>query len=176
MSQTKYRGDGGEVCRLLAGASNAIAGLRHCWLVTEAEGGGSNARPMGHVVPDADENDWIICFIADRRSRKASDVRRAGKVGLIFQHDRGDAFVAMSGSATLIEAASEIRELWRDAYDAYVPAKADRTNVAILQVAVGSMELWIRGVTQEPFGLRPTKLERDASGNWHLISGEHTAR
>jgi general stress protein 26 len=174
MSQTEYSGDDGEVTRLLAGASNAIVGLRHCWLVTEAEHGGSNARPMGRVVPDADESDWVIRFIGDRRSRKASDIRRAGKVSLIFQHDRGDAFVALSGRATLIEIESEVRRLWRDAYDAYVPAKADRANVAIVQVDVERMELWIRGVTREPFGLRPTILERDAGGIWHLISGEHT--
>jgi hypothetical protein len=28
------------------------------------------------------------------------------------------------------------------------------------------MELWIRGVTPEPFGLLPTVLERDAGGGW----------
>jgi hypothetical protein len=30
------------------------------------------------------------------------------------------------------------------------------------------MELWIRGVTPEPFGLRATVLERDAGG-WRLV-------
>jgi hypothetical protein len=30
------------------------------------------------------------------------------------------------------------------------------------------MELWIRGVTPEPFGLRPTILERDDGGGWRL--------
>jgi hypothetical protein len=30
------------------------------------------------------------------------------------------------------------------------------------------MELWIRGVTQEPFGLHPTLLERDPRGTWSL--------
>ena len=32
------------------------------------------------------------------------------------------------------------------------------------------MELWIRDVTPEPFGLRATVLERYAEG-WRLISG-----
>ena len=32
------------------------------------------------------------------------------------------------------------------------------------------MELWIRGVTPEPFGLRATVLERD-HGGWRLVGG-----
>jgi hypothetical protein len=41
-------------------AAKTIAGIRYCWLVTEAENGGLNARPMGRLVTDAGENDWII--------------------------------------------------------------------------------------------------------------------
>ncbi len=32
------------------------------------------------------------------------------------------------------------------------------------------MELWIRGVTPEPFGLRATVLERDASGGRRVVA------
>jgi hypothetical protein len=31
------------------------------------------------------------------------------------------------------------------------------------------MELWIRGVTPEPFGLRATVLERRAGDGWRVI-------
>ena len=34
------------------------------------------------------------------------------------------------------------------------------------------MELWIRGVTPEPFGLQTTVLERDRQGAWHCASPE----
>jgi hypothetical protein len=37
------------------------------------------------------------------------------------------------------------------------------------------MELWIRGVTPEPFGMRPTTLERDAGGAWRLIPDDRNA-
>jgi general stress protein 26 len=175
MSQTENGRDDGEVNRLLAGAAKTIARVRYCWLVTEAETGGANARPMGRLMPDVDESDWIICFVSGGRSRKASDIRRAGKVGLIFQHDQDDAFVVLSGRATLIEAASEVRRLWKDAYNAYFPDEADRTNATFVQVNVERMELWIRGVTPEPFGLRPTVLARDAGGIWRLTPGDRNA-
>jgi general stress protein 26 len=157
-----------EVGRLLAGAAKVIASVRYCWLQTEAETGSVNARPMGRLLPGPDESEWMIRFITDGRSRKASDIRLASKVGLNFQHDPDDAFVALSGRATLLEHASDIRRLWKDAYSAYFPSEADRANAAFVEINVERMELWIRGVTPEPFGMRPTVLERDTGGAWRL--------
>jgi general stress protein 26 len=62
-----------------------IAGVRYCCLLTESETSGVNTRPMGQLLPDSDHNDWIIRFIADGRSRKASDIRRTNNVELIFR-------------------------------------------------------------------------------------------
>src|SRR5260221_495061 len=91
-----------EVSRLLAGAAKVIARVRYCWLVTEAETGGVCARSMGHLLPNPEKSDWTIRFITDGRSGKVADIRRAAKVGLIFQHDPDDAFVALTGRATLL--------------------------------------------------------------------------
>ena len=168
MSQTENGRDDGEVSRLLAGAAKTIARVRYCWLVTEAETGGANARPMGRLMPDVDESEWTICFVTGGRSRKASDIRHVGKVGLIFQHDQDDAFVVLSGRAALIETATEVGLLWKNAYNAYFPTEADRANAIFIEVKAERMELWIRGVTPEPFGMRPTVLERDAADIWRL--------
>jgi general stress protein 26 len=173
MSQTDDGRHNVEVDRLLRGAAKAISRVRSCWLVTEANSGGSDARPMGRVLPDHDV--WTIQFITDRRSQKTSDIRRYGKVGLIFQSDPDEAFVALSGTATLIEAASEVRQLWKEAYSALIPAEADRANAALIQVGVERMKLWIRGLTEEPFGLRATVLERDAGGIWRLACHDRNA-
>jgi general stress protein 26 len=137
---------------------------------TTAENGGARARPMGRP----NENDWTIrflTFLTDGRSRKASDIRRAGKVTVIFQHDADDAYVALIGAATLRESASEVRRRWKAAYNVYFPSEQDRANAAFVEIETERMELWIRGVTPEPFGLDTTTLERDASGNWRLIPG-----
>jgi general stress protein 26 len=160
-----------EVIRLLAGAAKTIAGIRYCWLVTEAKNGGLNARPMGRLLT---ENDWIIRFVTDGRSRKAFDLRHAAEVGLIFQY-ADDAFVALIGKGILVENASEVRQLWKEAYSAYFPGEQDPTNAAFVQVEVDRMELWIRGVTPEPFGLHPTTLKRGADGVWRLTSGDRKA-
>jgi general stress protein 26 len=175
MSRVEDKGDALEVGRLLAGAAKAIASVRYCWLVTEAEAGGASPRPVGRLPPDPEDHDWTIRFITDGRSRKASDIRRAGKVVVIFQHDADDAFVTLNGVATLREGAPELRRRWKDSYDAYFPSEADRANAAFVEIDVERMELWIRGVTPEPFGLRATMLERDAKGAWQLIPGDSNA-
>jgi general stress protein 26 len=159
-----------QVGQLLAGAEKVVASVRYCWLLTEAETGGTNARPMGRLLPVPNENDWIIRFITGGLSRKAFDIRRASKVGLIFQ-DADDAFVVLAGRAMLLEAASSMRQLWKDDYNVYFPGEEDRANATFVKVDVKRMELWIRGVTPEPFGMHPTILERDGGGTWRLSSG-----
>ena len=91
-----------------------------------------------------------------------------GKVALIFQSDRDDAYVALNGKAALIEDEAEVRRLWKRAYDPYFPNETDKANAAFVQVSVERMELWIRGVTPEPFGLRATRLDRGSAGDWRL--------
>jgi len=115
MSRAEDKCDEVEVSRLLAGAAKAVASARYCWLATTAENGGARARPMGRP----NENDWTIrflTFLTDGRSRKASDIRRAGKVTVIFQHDADDGYVTLIGAATLRESASEVRRRWKAAY------------------------------------------------------------
>ena len=156
-----------DVGGLLAGAAKAIASVRYCWLVTMSETSALVARPMGRLAGDPEDDDWTIRFITDARSRKASDIRRAGKVALVFQREADDAYVALSGAAALRESASYVRSRWKGAYDVYFPTDEDRANAAFAEVEAERMELWIRGVTPEPFGLQPTILERDA-GAWRL--------
>ncbi|MDF2117715.1 pyridoxamine 5'-phosphate oxidase family protein [Roseiarcaceae bacterium H3SJ34-1] len=162
MSRQENARDDEDVSRLLAAAAKTIAHVRYCWLVT----GAAHARPMGHVISDPDG--WNIRFITGSRSRKAADIRGAGKVGLIFQHDPTEAYVSLTGAATLVERASEVNRLWKHAYDTYFPTETERANAAFIEVAAERMELWIRGVTPEPFGLQTTELVRDAEGSWRF--------
>jgi general stress protein 26 len=175
MSPVEDERDGVEVSRLLAGAAKTVANAQYCWLATTAENGGVNARPMGRLLRDPDENDWTIRFIADGRSRKASDIRRARQVAVIFQHAADHAYVTLIGVAKLREGASEVRRRWKNAYDVYFPSEQDRANAAFVEIDADRMELWIRGVTPEPFGLQPTIIERDPSGDWRLIPGDRNA-
>jgi general stress protein 26 len=171
MSQAEASHDVVEVNGLLAGTAKTIASVRYSWLVTHAETGGTHARPMGHILPNRSEDAWTIWFIADGRSRKASDIRTTRRAEIIFQHDAGDAYAVLSGPATLLEG-PEVRRYWKRAYDAFVPDEESRAHALFAKVKVERMELWIRGVTPEPFGAKPTVLERDAGGSWRLCPND----
>ena len=168
MLEAKAKSDTVDVGRLLEGAARTMRNARYCWLATASETGAHHARPMGRIVNDPDEDEWRIRFLTDGRSRKAADMRRASGVTVIFHHEPDLAYVALIGRAELHEDASETRGRWKAAYDAYFPSETDRRNAIFVEVEVERMELWIRGVTPEPFGLRATALERDASG-WRLV-------
>ena len=123
---------------------------------------------MGRLPPDSGDSEWTFRFITDNRSRKASDMRRTSKAALIFQNDADDAFVALTGAARLGEGESEVRRRWKDAYYRLLRSESDRAYMAFLEIEAHRLELWIRGVTPEPFGFRPTKVERDDRGPWRL--------
>ena len=156
--------------RLLAGAQRVVANVRFCWLATGGEPGRPSLRPMGRLPPEPGDDAWMLRFITDGRSAKAADIRRVSEVALIFQQDADDAFVTIAGAAALHEDPAEIRQRWKPAYDQFFPTATDRANAAFLEVEARRMELWIRGVTPEPFGLQATILERDAAGVWRLQS------
>ncbi|MGH6797818.1 MAG: pyridoxamine 5'-phosphate oxidase family protein [Roseiarcus sp.] len=168
MLETQTKPDA-EMSRLLDGAAKTIGSARYCWLATATEAGAPHARPMGRVLNDPGEDEWKIRFLTDGRSHKAADMRRGSEVTILFQHDPDLAFVTLVGKAALHEDASETRSRWKGAYDLYFPSAADRANAIFVEVEVERMELWIRGVTPEPFGLRATVLQRDADC-WRLIA------
>ena len=155
------------VSALLAGAVRTIQAVRYCWLVTTATSG-FNARPMGRVLPDKNEDGWTIRFVTDGRSRKARELCGEREVGLIFQSDPDEAYVALFGKARLLQRAEDVAGFWKKHYEVYFPTPADRAAAAFIEVDVSRMELWIRGVTPEPFGLHATKLARAAGDVWRL--------
>ncbi len=167
MLETKAKPDAADVSRLLVGAAKTIGSVRSCWLTTASEAGGPSFRPMGRLGRD-DGDEWKIRFLTDGRSRKASDMRRDSEVAILYQNDPDDAFVTLIGKATLRERAAEDRKRWKAAYNVYFSSEQDQENAVFVEVDVERMELWIRGVTPEPFGLRATVLERDANG-WRLV-------
>ena len=170
MSQMTVQRDAIDVGRLVTGAAKTVASVQYCWLATAPEAGPARVRPMGRVANDPGEDEWTIRFLTDRRSRKAADMRRASEVTILFQHDPELAFVTLIGKAAVHDSASEVRERWKRAYDVYFPTELHRANATFVEVEIKRMELWIRGVTPEPFGLRATGLERDASSGWRVVA------
>jgi general stress protein 26 len=152
---------------LLAGAAKTMAGVRYCWLVTTV-GDGVHARPMGRLPPEAGEDALTVRFLADGRSRKVAEIRRAAGVTAIFDDQPHDGYVTVTGQARLQDDPAVVRRRWKPGYAAYFPTEADRAHALFVEVAIERLELWIRGVTPEPFGTTATVVERDRRG-WRLV-------
>jgi general stress protein 26 len=156
-----------EIARLLEGAAKTMASVRYCWLMT-TNGDGMNARPMGRLPAEPGEDALTVRFLADGRSRKAAEIRRCGKVTAIYDNQPGDGYVAITGTAVLEDDPAVVCRRWKRGYETYFPSEADRAHALFVEVSIERLELWIRGVTPEPFGTKPTVLARDAGG-WRLV-------
>ena len=160
--------DAADVSRLLAAAADRIGKVRYCWLITHAGDGASRPRPMGRLPRDAGDDPWLLRFLTNGRSPKADDMRRDAEVSVTFQDDPDEAYAALTGKAGLIEDKAEIRQRWTAGYNTYFPEGPDGSGAVFVTVDVMRIELWIRGVTPEPFGLKTTVIERDGSRCWRL--------
>jgi general stress protein 26 len=118
---------------------------------------------MGRILAG---RDWTVHFVTDLRSHKIPEIEQAPAVQLIFQDSARDAFVTLAGNARLRSDPDSVTRLWKNSYAVYFPTEQDRANAGFVEVEIGLMRLWIRGITPEPFGLKPVVLERDGTGNW----------
>jgi general stress protein 26 len=162
--------DAARVDRLLIAARDTIAGVPFCWAITPSEDGGINARLVGPILGAPGDEDWTIWFSTSRSSRKAADVRRAGRLTLGYQHHPDQSYVVLVGRATLFEDRLEIRRRWLESWRLYFPGGPDDPDLVFIRINVDRIELCVQGVTAEPFGSRYSVVERDGERRWKVIS------
>jgi general stress protein 26 len=161
--------DRAYVERLLTAARRTIEEVRYCWAATAAEDGGANARLVMPFAAGPEEDVWTRCFLTNRHSRKAAEMRRSPAIALAYQQDGGDAYVTLVGRAELIEDPARVRHYWKPAWDAH--SAVAQTKMIIVRVTAERIELHVRGTTPEPFGFGRTVVERERGGAWRLAPG-----
>ncbi len=159
-----------RVNRLLTAATDTMAKVADCWAATLSEDGGVNVRVVGPIPGVPGEEDWTIWFATWRSSRKAADIRRSSRLTLGYQHHPERAYVALLGKAALIEDRSEIRRRWIETWRLYFPRGPDDPDTIFVRMNVDRIELCVRGVTPEPFGSRPSVIERGDDRSWKVVS------
>ena len=119
--------------------------------MTTAEDG-YHARPMGRIPAEPGRG------CARRPLRGRWPVTQDGgdppcdKVTAIYEHQPSDGYVIVTGTAILQDDPAVVCQRWKRGYETYFPTEADRAHALFVEVAIERMELWIRGVTPEPFG------------------------
>ena len=109
---------------------------------------------------------WTRWFLTPRIGRKSAEIHEAGRITLAYQHDSGDAYVALAGRAELIDDRAAVESRFRgSAYDD--PAGVVAASLIAVRVTADHLELHVRGVTAEPWGRGRTLLDRMPDGSWH---------
>jgi general stress protein 26 len=160
--------------RMLEGAEAVVSRARHCWLMTSSREGRIHARPMGQVISSRSPTDWTLSFLADARSEKVRDIDAAQGVRLTFECEE-DAFVSVSGLATVISDPAAVAQRWLPAYDCHFATAADTIHARFIDIRIDEIRLWIRGLTSEPFGSASVTLRRAAKGDWQVQSVDEIA-
>jgi len=158
-----------DIERLLAAVRQTMAKVAICWAATPAANGDVSVRvvePIG-VAPD---EEWTIFFATSARSRKAKEIKRAGRLMLGYQHHPDRSYVALYGRAALTVERSVIRAHWREPWRVYFPGGPDDANLVIVRLIVDRIELCVPGVAPEPFGSGHVTVAREAAGAWTIAA------
>jgi general stress protein 26 len=161
---------GTRVDQLLVAARQTMAKVTDCWAATPSGDGAINVRVVAPLPRAEGDEDWTLWIATGRSSRKAADIRPAGRITLGYQHHPDRAYVALIGRAALVEDRLEIRRRWTEAWRLYFPRGPDSPETILVRVDVDRIELCVRGVTPEPFGSRYSAIERDRDLQWRLVS------
>jgi general stress protein 26 len=154
-----------QIERLLAAARDTVSEVPFCWVVTRDGDGGANARVVKAQPSAAGEDFWTRWFLTPRIGRKAAEIRQARRVTLTYQHDSGNAYVALAGPAELIDDRAAVESRFRgSAYDD--PDGIVAASLIAVRVTADHLELHVRGVTAEPWGRGRTLLDREPDGGW----------
>ena len=158
-----------QIQQFLAAARKIVAEVPYCWLATRSVEGGANVRAVRSNAGPEGCDEWTRRFLVRRGSRKVGEMRAADRVTLAYQHDSGDAYVALGGRAILLEDRTEMRTLWSARMDAMFPDGFADAHMIVVRVEVDRIEVHVRGLTREPFGHGRTLIERDGSGGWRFV-------
>ena len=158
-----------QIEQFLAAAQKIVAEVPFCWLATRSADGGANARAVRSNAGRPNDDEWTRRFLVRRESRKVGEMRAAERVTLAYQHDSGDAYVALAGRAILVDDVAEMRSLWPSTMDARFPAGFAEAHMMVVRVETDRIEVHLRGLTREPFGHGRTLIERSNTGVWRFL-------
>ncbi len=101
--------------------------------------GGSGVRsvPMARQQTEPDAEMW---FIASRDTRHVADLQAEPRVSLTFSSR--DTWVALTGTAEVVEDDAKLEELWNTFAEAWLPGGPDNSDAVLLRVQVDEAEYW----------------------------------
>jgi general stress protein 26 len=117
-----------------------IRDIRIALLTSVDAEGRFHARPVQTLEFEGNE---VLWFFTDRASPKADELRHDVRVSLGYANPSKHTYVAVSGTASLIQDADKARKLWTVEQRAYYPDGPQDSRLALLRVQIERAEYWI---------------------------------
>lgn len=138
--------------RLVAAAREIMAAARYCALITVDASGRAQARTMDPFSPD--EN-LVVWLGTNSKSRKVAEIRHNPRVALYYFDSASQGYVAISGTARIVNEPKEKARHWKEEWKAFYP---DRDKSYLL-IAVTPEKLEVvcekKGITGDPHTWTP---------------------
>ncbi|HLH05754.1 MAG TPA: pyridoxamine 5'-phosphate oxidase family protein [Terriglobales bacterium] len=141
---------------LISAAREIMTAQQYCALITLGEDGRPVVRTMNPFPPD---DNMIVWFATSTSTRKAQQIRRDPRVTLYYaDHAKATGFVALSGTAVLVDDQAEIKKHWRAYWDSAFP---DKTKLVLIKVMPERMDVlnYKRGALNDPVTWRTPSVD-----------------
>lgn len=117
-----------------------IRDIRVALLTTVDLDGHFHTRPVQTLQLEGEE---ILWFFTDWSSPKVHEMQQDVRVALSYADSHRHAYVAVSGSSTLLRDPQKAHELWGVEQRAYYPDGPEDARLALLRVRIERAEYWI---------------------------------
>jgi general stress protein 26 len=123
----------------LAELARLIDGIPVAMVTSRADDDMLGSRPM---LLERLDPAGSLTFLTHLSSQKVHEVQRDPRVNVAFVSDKGDRYVSVSGTASVVHDPARMQALWKMTYRAWFPGGPDDPDSAIFIVPVGRIEYW----------------------------------
>ena len=141
---------------LIAAAREIIAATRFNALITLDESGQPRVRTMDPFPPD---DNMVIWFGTNRRSRKVEEITNDPRVTLYYPSPEADGYVSVYGTARLVDDPDEKARWWKEEWTQFYPDR--ETSYLLIEVVPTRIEVvsYRRGIDGDPVTWTPASIE-----------------
>ena len=123
----------------LAELARLIDGIPVAMVTSRADDDMLGSRPM---LIERLEPGGSLVFLTHLSSQKVHEVARDPRVNVSFVGAKGDHYVSVSGTATVVHDPARMHALWKMSYRAWFPGGPDDPDSAIFTVRIERIEYW----------------------------------
>lgn len=117
-----------------------IKDIKYGMFTAQHGNGHLHSRPM--TTLDRDEQGGVLWFFMSRSSEPVLDIENVTEVNLSYSDPKSDAYVSVSGTASVVDDAAQKRKLWSPMVQAWFPDGIDDPDLAMVAVTINHAEYW----------------------------------